>query len=122
MRPRSPEMYAGREFRVTSDADDGLGSLREAIVAADRSDVRFRIVIDVEKIKLTTRLPALVNPKGIVVDSGEGGCEIDAALLPECPVIDVAAPESVVRGVRINGAKGEAFLLRDQRIKLTRVA
>jgi parallel beta-helix repeat protein len=122
LRPAPPELQAVREIRVGSGADAGPGSLREAIFAADRASERARVLIEVPGITLKTPLPPLINPKGIVLDAESSRCEIDAGALAGVPVIDVAAPHSVVSGLRIRGAAGQALLIHAEGVALRRIA
>ena len=98
-RPASPDRLASFTFTVTSSQDGGPGSLREAILAADRAPKRARITIAVPRISLTTGLPPLVNPEGVVIES-PAGTEIDGTQLTG-PVVDIAAPGSLVSGLQL---------------------
>ena len=104
------------EFRVTTTGDGGLGSLREAIVAANRGPGRTRIVLPPFGIKIETPLPPLVNPAGIVVQ-GQSGTAIDASGLGGGPVLDVIAPGSSLRGFRILRAAGQGILVRSPNVQ-----
>ena len=107
-----PEHSAGTVFRVTSQADAGAGSLREAILGADRAGQRARIELAVEKVVLASPLPALLNPHGVVVDATRSRTLIDASAIDRSPVFDLAAPDAVVTGVRIAYSAGAAVLVR----------
>jgi parallel beta-helix repeat protein len=112
--PHRPRAWGGAtavEFAVTSPRDGGGGSLREAILAADRADARARIVFRVDRVRLETALPPLVNRHGVVLDA-ERPVEIDARAMGSGPVLDLAAPGSLVRGLAIKGAPGPAILVR----------
>ncbi|HEX9736681.1 MAG TPA: right-handed parallel beta-helix repeat-containing protein [Thermoanaerobaculia bacterium] len=119
-RPAPPELRAPYEFVVTSAADAGPGSLREALLDADRAPGRARVVLAVPRVTLEDPLPALVNPEGVVLDGGDAGCEIDARRAGDALV--VAAPDSVVRGVTIRGAAGAAVSVLADRARLAEVA
>lgn len=110
-RPASPELRAAHRIVVTSAVDGGPGSLREAIYAADRAGERALVEVDVARIALRTPLPPLVNPDGVVIDAERSRCEIDASAVSG-PVLDLAAPRSVVRGLRIRGAADQGILVR----------
>src|SRR5262245_14514770 len=69
-RPLPPERLATRLFRVTTAADSGPGSLRDAVFAADKVTGRARILIEVPRVVLETPLPPLVNPFGVVLEGG----------------------------------------------------
>lgn len=110
-RPAAPELRAATEIAVTRATDAGPGSLREAILEADRARGRVRIVLRVDVV-LTEGLPALLNPDGIVVDGGETGRAIDATRVAAGPVFDLAAGANVLRRLRIRGAPAPAVLVR----------
>ncbi len=118
LRPLPPELQAAREIRVTSRQDSGPASLREAIFAADRASGRSRLVIEVERIRLETLLPPLVNPEGVVIDAMTSRCESDAAALPQGPVVDVVAPNSLIQGLRIRAPSGQGIIVRADGVHL----
>lgn len=120
-RPVQPELRAGVEFVVTSPRDTGPGSLREAIFAADRAQTRARIRIRTDRLVLETPLPPLVNPDGVVIEASDWIAEIDARAVGGEPVLDVAAPRSVVRGLRIRGTAASAILVRAPGTRLQNV-
>ena len=107
-----PELSAVSVYRVTSAADAGLGSLREGILAADRTNGRARLVIAVSHIDLETPLPPLVNPEGVVVDATASRAVLDASRLQGGPVLDLLAPDCVIVGLQIIHAPAEAILVR----------
>jgi parallel beta-helix repeat protein len=72
----------------------------------------------VPKITLETALPPIVNSHGILIVARAGGSEIDARALSSGPVLDVAAPNTSVRGVLIRNCPGAAFLVRADRFRL----
>jgi hypothetical protein len=111
LRPESLRASVPREFVVTSAADDGAGSLREAIVAANQAPHRVRIVLPEHIVRIRTPLPPLVNPAGVVVDGGPGS-GLDASSLAEGPALDVIAPASVLRGFEVADAAGQGVLAR----------
>jgi Periplasmic copper-binding protein (NosD) len=120
-RPTTVEFSAGVEFLVTSPKDGGPGSLREAIFAADQAQTRARVRILARRVVLETPLPPLINPDGIVIEAPDPGTEIDARALPEEAVLDLAAPGSVVYGLRIRGAAGSGILVRAGGMRLRKV-
>jgi parallel beta-helix repeat protein len=107
-RPQPSELSADRTIAVISSRDSGPGTLREAIFTAARSPERLRIEIRPRRIELLSPLPAIVNPRGVVLDAERSGSRIDARGVGEVPVLDVAAPNSVIAGLAIDhsGAQG----------------
>lgn len=116
-----PEMRAANVIRVTSGEDEGPGSLREAILAADRAEGRARVILGVREVVLKTPLPPLINRDGVIIDGADQACEIDATNLPDGPVLDLSSPNSLVSGLRIRGAAGPALLIRASGNRLMRV-
>ncbi|MGH9329142.1 MAG: right-handed parallel beta-helix repeat-containing protein, partial [Vicinamibacterales bacterium] len=102
-RPVPPDRLAASVLRVTSSADSGPGSLREAIFAADRADGRTRIVVAVPSIVLAAGLPPLVNPSGIVLEAEQSFVELTGPRVAG-PLLDVASPRTMLSGFRIVGA------------------
>lgn len=98
----SLDRFASSVFRVTSARADGPGSLRVAILAADRAPGRARIVVTVAKIAIETALPPLVNPRGVVLEAAPAGVELDGTRVTGA-VLDIASPGSLVSGFRIVG-------------------
>jgi hypothetical protein len=122
--PLRPTLLGERftsQFFVTSGEDSGIGSLREAIFEADRVDGRVRLRIDAPTITLTSPLPPVINPVGIVIDTTREGVQIDASRVPAAPVLDIASPNAVISGVGIAGARGQAILLRTDGARLSRL-
>jgi parallel beta-helix repeat protein len=107
-RPQPSELSADRTIAVISSRDSGPGTLREAIFAAARSPERIRIEIRPRRIELFSPLPAIVNPRGVVLDAERSGSRINAREVGAVPVLDVAAPNSVIAGLAIDhcGAQG----------------
>jgi parallel beta helix pectate lyase-like protein len=104
---------------VTTGADRGMGSLREAILTADRADEHKRILVMVPRIALESPLPPLVNPNGILLEAHRGDTEIDASRL-EGAALDLAAPHTTVLGFRIVKAKA-AIVVRSSHITVQSV-
>ena len=104
-RPLPPERLATELFRVTSAADNGPGSLREAVFAADKVSGRARILIDVPRVVLESPLPPLVNPFGVVLEAGPRVTpELDATAIAGA-ALDVASPGTVISGLQITGGR-----------------
>lgn len=99
---------------VTSALDAGPGSLRAALFDAARSDTRARIRLRVPSIRLTTPLPAVFNPRGVEIESEGAPVVLDATALREGPALEVQAPDSVLRRIRILGAAGAGILCRSR--------
>jgi nitrous oxidase accessory protein NosD len=105
-----------RLILVTTDADDGLGSLRSAILTADKSDQPRRILVMVPRVSLVAPLPPLVNPHGIVLDARHEGTELDASRVAGA-ALDIASPHTIVQGFRIVKAQA-AIVVRASRVTL----
>jgi len=119
-RPVSPLLGSKQDFVVTSSADAGPGSLREAIFAADSASERARIRIQASRIVLQSPLPPLVNPLGVIVEGGDVHPEIDASGIGTGPVFDVAAPNSAITGLTITNAPEQALLVRTDGLRVAR--
>jgi hypothetical protein len=111
-RPAPGHLADNVAVSVTSGADRGPGSLREALFVADAAKDRASISIRVSKIALETALPPLVNPHGISITAPAPGTEIDARALNGAPVFDVDGANSSISGVAIRNCSGPAILLR----------
>ena len=111
-RPDAAHLTARQEFIVTSSADEGPGSLREAIFAADAALGRARIIVQVDAIVLTTPLPPLVNPAGVVLEAAKTGVAIDARAVGTGAIFDIDAANCEVTGIRVANAPNQAFLVR----------
>ena len=96
---------------VTAAADHGVGTLRAAILAADRSEGHARILVRVRRITLEAPLPPLVNPYGIFLQAHKDGTEIDASGIGGA-VVDLAGPHMTITGFRIVKARA-AVVVRD---------
>jgi nitrous oxidase accessory protein NosD len=105
-----------RLILVTTEADDGLGSLRSAILTADRSDQARRILVMVPRVALAAPLPPLVNPYGIILDARHDGTELDASRVAGA-ALDIASPHTTVHGFRIVKAQA-AVVVRASRVTL----
>ena len=111
--PRAPGQAPGTlTVDVTSAADRGPGTLREAlfIVAATngRADVRLRV----KSIAPETPLPPLVNPHGLHIIGHQGGTQIDGHALSGSPVLDVAGVNTSIEGLHFRNCPASAILLR----------
>lgn len=118
-RPLSAWLRANQDFVVTSAADRGPGSLREAIFAADSAKQRARILLRSNRIVLESPLPPLVNPDGVIVEVDSGTAEIDASHIGFGPVFDIDAPNSDINGVAVSNAPDQAVLVRKSGFRLS---
>ena len=118
-RPVPVDDRADREFTVTSGADRGAGSLREALFGAASAGKRARIVLRAPRIEPRSPLPPVVNPEGVLIEAEGPGIEIDARALAGGPVIDVDSRNSILRGFSIRGAPEQAVLARAQGLRLS---
>lgn len=103
---------------VTSGADRGPGSLREALFIAAAAKGPSTISLRVPKITLSTALPPLVTTHGLDLVPQEGGVEIDGAALPSGPVLDVASANVNIEGLTLVGCKASGVLLRAAQFRL----
>jgi nitrous oxidase accessory protein NosD len=99
-------------INVTSGADRGAGTLREALFIAAAAKVPATISIAVPKITIATALPPLVNPRGVHLVAAVPNAEIDAAALASGPVLDVAGAHVTIEGLRIRNCKTSGVVLR----------
>jgi nitrous oxidase accessory protein NosD len=117
LRPPPLTARARTEYRVTNTGDRGSGSLREAIVFANQTPGRARIVLPAATIQVETPLPPLVNPAGVVL-LGQGGSAIDATRLKEGPALDVISPGSSLSGFRLSRAAQQGILVRSPHVEM----
>jgi hypothetical protein len=99
------------EFVVTSARDAGPGTLRDAILAADRLSSRCHIVIKVPSIAIGSALPALINPHGVEVEAAGGAGTIDADRETKGSAIQIKSPGSSLTGLRVLHAHGYGILV-----------
>jgi hypothetical protein len=96
------------EVSVTSGANNGPGTLRDAVFRVLRSDRAASITLRADTIALTTPLPPLSTTHGIRIRSGRATSVIDASALRGVPVLDVRAGDIDIRRVEIRNAPAEA--------------
>jgi nitrous oxidase accessory protein NosD len=121
---------------VTNTADTGPGSLREAILAADRSPERTRIVISASPIQLESALPPLANPRGVVLECRGGAgasptktatpttltpCVLQPAAQFAGSLLRLDSSHSVVRGVTVKDAKDSGFAVTAEAVELDNI-
>ena len=97
---------------VSSGADGGAGSLREALFTADAAEGKAQIVIRAKKIVLETPLPPLMNLHGIRIVAEPEGLEIDAHALRGGAVFDIDGANVTIEGLLIRYCPAAAILLR----------
>ena len=97
---------------VTSGADRGAGTLREALFVVATAPGPARISLDVPKISLETALPPIVNGHGVRIVTRQGGSEIDARGLGGGPVLDIAAANVSLDGLVIRNCANDGILVR----------
>ena len=97
---------------VTSGADRGPGTLREALFVVATASSSAQIVLEAPHITVETALPPIVNSRGVTVTAQTDHGLIDAHALGEGPVFDVAAPNTTFDGVTVNGCPAAAILVR----------
>jgi len=114
-----PVQQTTSTLSVTSPADQGPGSLREALFVAAATDARTTIVVQVDRIEIATPLPPLASAHGIGIVAGpESRAEIDAQALSSGPVFDVNGGNSSIEGLTIRNCPGAAVLLRASRFRM----
>jgi Right handed beta helix region len=97
---------------VTSAADRGPGTLREALFIVAAASGKADVWLRVKSIAPETPLPPLVNPHGVRIQAQQGGTEIDAHALSGGPVLDVAGANTSIEGVQLRNCPASAILLR----------
>src|SRR5262249_25261102 len=71
------------------------------------------------EIVVNTPLPPLVNPHGVVLDATRSHARLIVAATPDAgPILDLAAPNSLVTGLRIVNAPAEGILIRAADVRL----
>jgi parallel beta-helix repeat protein len=104
---------------VSSGSDRGPGSLREALFVVASAKESATISIQVPRIVLETALPPIVTAHGLTIVAHTAGAQIDAEALMGTTVLDIAAPNTSIEGLRIRNCNGSAILLRAIRFRLT---
>ena len=105
---------------VTSAADRGPGTLREALFIVAANNGKAEVRLRVRSIAPQTPLPPLVNPHGVRILGQEGATEIDAHGLGSVPVLDVAGTNTSIEGLQLRNCAGSAILLRTAQFRLRR--
>jgi hypothetical protein len=105
------------DFVVADSRDAGPGTLRDAILAADRSTTRIRILVKAKRIILESALPAIINANGVRIDAAPDAGVIDADQVPGVAV-SVDSPGAVLRGLHVSRAHGSAILVNAAGVQL----
>lgn len=113
--PASP---GATRLTVSNARDAGPLTLRDAILAADRLSTRAHIQVSVPRIVIESPLPALTNPRGIQIEVGAEGVVIDASRLAGGVALQINAAGSVIKGLRITGAKGAGIVVNAKAVQL----
>jgi nitrous oxidase accessory protein NosD len=121
LRPARLDEHAASIFTVTSSADSGPGSLREALFAAARAQGSARIRLAVPRIRLDSPLPPAAQAVAIVIET-DAHTVIDAQALAAGAVIDIEAPRAILRDVTVEHAAGTAFLIHAEAVQLNGIA
>ena len=104
---------------VTSAADRGPGTLREALFIVAAANGKAEVRLKVPSIAPETPLPPLVNPHGVRILGQPGsGTQIDAHALGGAPVLDVAGANTSIEGLQVRNCQGSAILLRATQFRL----
>lgn len=103
---------------VTSGADRGPGSLREALFLVASAHGDATITIRVPQITVETALPPLISTHSVSITAEKPGAIIDAHRLDGGPVFDVAGANISLTGVTVRNCADTAVLLRAPRFKL----
>ncbi len=109
--PLGPLHLPAAQFVVTSEHDAGPGTLRDAILAADRLSSRAHIEIAVERVMIESALPALTNPHGVDLDARANAGSIDAEHLTSGAVLQVNSPATTVRGLKLRNPHGTGVIV-----------
>ncbi len=97
---------------VTSAADRGPGTLREALFIVAAANSKADVWLKVKSIAPETPLPPLVNPHGVRIRALQGATDIDAHALSGGPVLDVAGANTSIEGVRVHDCPAAGIVLR----------
>jgi parallel beta-helix repeat protein len=103
---------------VTSDADRGPGTLREALFIVAAASNKVDVVLKVKSIAPETPLPPLVNPHGVRILTQPGGTQIDGQALSGGPLLDVAGANTSIEGLELRNCRASAIVLRATQFRL----
>lgn len=99
----------GYDLIVTSSANSGPGSLREAFFRALRSTGPSLILLRTKDVVLETPLPPLISRYGITLRSEDAQSTVSALSLESGPVLDLRAGRISVENVAIRSAPEDAI-------------
>lgn len=102
----------GMTVNVTSGADRGPGSMREALFLVAAANERATISLQVPRIALETALPPIVSAHGLRIVAQAPGTQIDARALKSVAALDVAGSNISIEGLAIRNCSGAGILLR----------
>ena len=117
----SPDALTVPVIEVISAADAGPGTLRDAILTAARADGRTHVILRVPRIVIETPLPPLASAGGIIIDGAQTRTELDGSVLGARPMLDIVAAGSIITGLRVVRAGGQALLVRQSGVQITRI-
>src|SRR5262249_49643024 len=103
---------------VTSAADRGPGTLREALFIVAAANGKADVRLKVKSIAPETPLPPLVNPHGARIIAPPGGTQIDGHALSGTPLLDIAGANTSLEGVHLSNCAASAILLRATQFRL----
>jgi len=103
---------------VTSAADRGPGTLREALFIVAAASTKADVVLRVKSIAPETPLPPLVNPHGVRILAQQGGAQIDGHALSGGPLLDVAGANTSIEGIELHNCRASAIVLRAAQFRL----
>lgn len=110
LRPLGSVEATASALVVTSPADSGPGSLRDAVFRALRSSTPSVVVLRVREVRLTTPLPPIGGPQTFVMRSEGSTSTIHAPPdVMDVPVLDLRGGPAIVENVAIRGAAGSAI-------------
>jgi parallel beta-helix repeat protein len=118
-RQAAPGQAAGTlTVTVTSPADRGPGTLREALFLVAAANGNADLLLRVRTITVESLLPPLINAHGVRVVGAAGGTQIDAHALNGGPLLDVAGGNTSLEGLTVRNCPGTAILLRAAHFRL----
>ena len=104
---------------VTSAADRGPGTLREALFIVAAANGKAEVRLKVPNVAPETPLPPLVNPHGVRILGQPGtGTQIDGHALGGAPLLDVAGANTSIEALELRNCQGSGILLRAAQFRL----